>query len=240
MIEQLTLTLLILVSTVPIILLFSEKQTNMGKYAGLLTLYHLAYVALIFLPLAYSYLAIPGGSMNWTGKLLAILFSLVFYWMVRHHFNDHDFIVSPPLKGSIKKVTRVGLITIAVMCVLTVVFSKTKPLDIEKLSYQLTMPGLDEELWRGILLGLLLIILKDGKFKMGHPAVWVVTIIFALGHSLYFKDWELGFALDAFIITGALGFILGWMTIYSRSILLAIVFHNLINFSTNFIEMVIL
>ncbi|MCB0493817.1 MAG: hypothetical protein KDC93_15545 [Cyclobacteriaceae bacterium] len=30
------------------------------------------------------------------------------------------------------------------------------------------------------------------------------------------------------------------MTIYSRSILLAIVFHNLINFSTHFIEMVLL
>ena len=235
--EQLTLSLLILVSSIPIVLVFRENGANLKKYVGLLTLYHIMYVGILFLPIAFTNLSILDGTMNWTGKVLTIIFSLVFYFIVRNNYGDNDFIMSLPSKDSYKKVLIVGLTTIVVMCALTMLFSKGKPLNIEKLAYQLTMPGIDEELWRGILLGFIVIIVKKGKFKFGHPAIWITTIIFALSHSLYFQNWDLGFALDAFIITGVLGYTLGWMTIYSRSILAALIFHNLINFSTNIIEM---
>ena len=210
------------------------------KYMGLFTVYHLIYVVLIFLPITYAFLAIPGSTMNWAGKILTIIFSLAFYIVVRKYFKNHDYISSPPSKSSYKKILTIGLISLAVMCALTLVFSHSKPLDIEKLAYQLIMPGLDEELWRGLLLGLLLFSLKGDKFKFGQPAVWITTIIFALSHSLYFQNWEIGFALDAFIVTGALGYMLGWMIVYSGSILPALIFHNLINFTTNFIEMFVL
>ncbi|MEM1135747.1 MAG: CPBP family intramembrane glutamic endopeptidase [Bacteroidota bacterium] len=240
MTEQLVLAILVLISALPIILLFREKDTNLKKYIGLLTFYHITYVILLFLPIAYTYFSIPESTMNWVGKIMTIIFSLIFYFMIKNYLNNQDFISSPPSKGTYKKVLLIGLITIAIMCTLTILFSKSKPLNIENLTYQLIMPGLDEELWRGIILGFLVIVLRSGKFKFGHPAVWAATIIFALNHSLYFQNWELGFAFDAFIITGALGYILGWMIIYSRSILPALIFHNLINFSTNFIEMLVL
>ncbi len=240
MTEQLTLVALTFIGVLPIILFFREKKASPKRQIGLSTLYHIGYVVLVFLPLIYTSLSIPDSTMNWTGKLLAIAFSAIFYFKIRDDFDGRDFILTSPSKGSMRKVMIVGVITIIAMSSLTIFFSQSKELSIEKLAYQLTMPGLDEELWRGILLGLLIIVLKEGKFKFGHPAVWITTIIFALNHSLYFEDWQLRFALDAFIITGILGYILGWMIIYSRSILPALIFHNLINFSTNFVEMVVL
>lgn len=240
MAENLVSTLIGLIITFPIVLLYRGSNQNLLKIIGLVILYHLAYVSLVFLPIEYPSLSIQAGSMNWTGKILAFVFSVAFYFMVKSRISDHDYIFSMLSKAKLKKVTVVGVITLVVMCLLTILFSKAKPFNMEKLVYQFTIPGLDEELWRGILIGVLMILMKDGKFKFGHPAVWVATIIFALGHSLYFQDWELGFALDAFIITGALGFILGWMTLKTRSILPALVFHNLINFSSNILEMAIL
>lgn len=240
MAEQLVLAILILSCTLPFILPFREYNLNLNRYIGLLSLYHVIYVGLLFLPITFTFLSIFGTTMNWSGKLIAILFSLVFYFSIRKYFSKHDYVLSLPSKQSIKKVLIVGLVTLIVMCVLTLVFSKGKMLNAEKLSYQLTIPGIDEELWRGILIGLLVIMLKDVKFKFGHPVVWITAAIFAFGHSLHFQNWTLGFSLDAFIISGVLGYILGWMTIYSRSILPALIFHNLINFSTNLIEMVVL
>jgi membrane protease YdiL (CAAX protease family) len=238
--DQLILTLIILIGTLPIILIFKEIKVDIKKYIGLLSLYHITYVILIFLPITYAFLSISDSKMNWTGKFLAIIFSIAFYFITRKYFKKRDFVLSLPRKDSQKRIIIVGFITVFTMSLLTIAFSGHKDLNLDILFYQITMPGLDEELWRGILLGFLVIIIKDRKFKFGHPAVWVITLIFALGHSLYFQNGDFSFALDAFIITGILGYILGWMTYYSRSILPAIIFHNLINFSTNALEMLVL
>ena len=239
MIENLAATLIGMVIALPILFPYGKGNPNLLKTIGVVLLYHLVYVTLVFLPIQYPSLSIQDASMNWVGKLLAFIFSISFYIIIRNKIR-HDYIYAKPEETKLKKGIVVGVIAVAVMCLLTILFSQSKPMDIEKLVYQLTIPGLDEELWRGILIGLTLMVIKDGRFKVGHPAVWVTTIIFALGHSLYFQNWELGFALDAFIVTGALGYVLGWMTLRTRSILPALVFHNLINFSTNILEMAIL
>ncbi|QTD38068.1 CPBP family intramembrane metalloprotease [Polaribacter batillariae] len=237
MIEQITITVIILISSLLIMLPFKKRTNIFNKNSLLAGSYHLSYVILIFIPISFSFLSIPNTEMNWAGKILALLFSIVFYFLVKNYLKDNDFILSLPIKKSRRKVIIVGLVTVIFMAVLTMAFSRSKPLNTEILFYQMTMPGIDEELWRGILLGLLIPIIKNSKFKLGHPAIWATTLIFALGHSLFLQNWELQFAIDAFIITGILGYILGWMTYYSKSILPAIIFHNLINFSTNFIEM---
>lgn len=240
MIEQLIVTLLILLGVFLIVFIFTENRVKLTQNIGLASLYHIVYVALIFTPTAYDSFQIPSTQQNWTGKLLAFLFSMVFYFAICKHFDKHDCILSPTIKKSYKKIIVVGLITVTTMSALTIAFSKGKELNLEVLCYQITMPGLDEELWRGIFLGFLVTIIGSRRFKFGHPAVWATTLIFALGHSFFLQDWEFTFALDAFIITGILGYILGWMTYYSKSILPAIIFHNLINFSTNVLEMLVL
>lgn len=240
MAEQLVFALSIFLIILPIIFFFKEKDKNLSKYLVLISSYHILYVALLFLPISYPFLSLSESTLNWTGKFLTLIFSTIFYFTCRKHFTKFDYVLAMPSKGSLKKIILVGSITLITMCALTIFFSKGKSLDIERLGYQLTMPGLDEELWRGIIIGTLLMVLKEKYYKSGHPAIWITTIIFGLNHSLYFQNWELGFALDAFIVTGTLGYILGWMIYRSKSILPAIIFHNLINFSTNFLEMVVI
>ncbi len=235
MIETLASSSIALVIALALTIFFKGENDRFLKVIGLVTIYHLLYVTLLYLPIEVSSMYL--GTMNWSGKMIAFGFSILFYFLTKDSLEGNDYVSSIPEKDRLKKVVAVGLITVAVMCLLTFMFSSGKPMEIEKLMFQLTMPGLDEELWRGILLGLLILVTKEGKFKFGHPALWTTTIIFSLGHSLYFQNWELGFAVDAFIVTGVLGFILGWMTLTTRSILPAIIFHNLINFSTNILEM---
>ncbi|MEO0570065.1 MAG: CPBP family intramembrane glutamic endopeptidase [Bacteroidota bacterium] len=240
MTEQVILTLVVLIGALGIIFLFKGNKRNFIKNGLLTFLYHVFYVILLFLPIAYSFLSISDTLMNWTGKILTILFSIIFYIIARRHFEEHDYVFSIAAKRSYKKIAAVGLITASVMVGLTLVFSQSKELNLEILFYQITMPGLDEELWRGIVIGLLVPVVNKGKFRFGHPTIWATTLIFALGHSVFLQNWVFEFAFDAFVITGILGYILGWMTYASKSILPAIIFHNLINFSTNFIEMIIL
>ena len=106
--------------------------------------------------------------------------------------------------------------------------------------YQATMPGIDEEIWRAIVIGLCCVIIGHEKYKFGHPSVWLSTFLFAIGHSVSLSNWEFQFFADAFIVSGLLGYLLGWMTYTSRSLIPALILHNLINFSTNLIEMLIL
>lgn len=241
MLEQLVTTIIILVCSFPVAFAFRRKG-DVDFKKGILhsSLYHIFYVILIYLPITLSFLSIPGSSMNWSGKILGIIFSVAVFLKVKNNSIFLDYLTAFKMGKAWKRILIVGGITVAVMCLLTITFSGNKEPNIEKLIYQLIIPGLDEEIWRGLLFGFLVLILKDGKFKFGHPALWITTLIFALGHSLYFQNWQIGFAMDAFIITGVLGYILGWMTLFSKSILPALIFHNLINFSTNFIEMYLL
>ena len=216
------------------LLLFIRKEGS-NQPVFLILIYEIGYITLLFLPITYRTLAIPETSMNWSGKVLAILFSVTFYYFTRIKLGDKDYITNPvkfPLK-----VLMVGAVTLAIMCLLSFSFSNGKEVSLERLAYQLTMPGLDEELWRGILIGFIAVIVKKESFKFGHPGVWITTFAFAIGHSVFINEWSFSFAADAFIVSGVLGYIFGWMIVKSKSIVPAIILHNLINFSSNLIEM---
>lgn len=240
MANQLVPSLIALAIVSLLLFFFKRPDSQFLKALSIIATYHLLYAVTLLAPIEYS-LQFQNTSMNWTGKIGAMALSIAFYFFIKKRLVDCDFITRNTKKDALKKVILVGTITWLVMCFLTVAFSNgARPLNVEKLLYQLTMPGLDEELWRAILLGLMIPIVKDRKFKLGHPALWATTIIFSLIHSVYMSDGQLGFAPDAFIVTGLLGYILGWTTLKSRSLLPAIILHNLINFSTNFLEMYVL
>ncbi|WP_125047684.1 CPBP family intramembrane glutamic endopeptidase [Pontibacter arcticus] len=134
-----------------------------------------------------------------------------------------------------------ALVVIAIISGYTL---KQKELNFETLAFQLTMPGLDEEiLFRGVLLGLLLTILSDksaiGKFNFGNPSLLIISILFGLVHGLGFEhDQQIYFHFFNIFSTGLTGYGLGWIAINSRSILLPAVTHNLFNFLLNFISMI--
>ena len=104
--------------------------------------------------------------------------------------------------------------------------------NLETLAFQISLPGIDEEImFRGILLGLLATSLKDKISFLGNPSVLLTAILFGFMHALTLnKDYSINFEPIYFIQTGFAGYVWGWITIKSRSILLAIVSHNFSNF----------
>lgn len=107
--------------------------------------------------------------------------------------------------------------------------------NISQLKFQFTMPGIDEELaFRGIMLGILSNTLRSkihiGSINLGNPSLIITSILFGLGHSLKIDDiYNFHQNWFEFVNMFAIGLLLGWMTIKSGSIIMAILSHNLIN-----------
>ena len=111
--------------------------------------------------------------------------------------------------------------------------------NIETILFQLTLPGIDEEIaYRGIMLGLLVSVLKPFRETIFHPAILVTAILFGLGHGLFItKSFELSFDIFSFLSSCILGIIWGWLTIKSGSIFLSLTSHNLGNFPIKFFSL---
>lgn len=105
---------------------------------------------------------------------------------------------------------------------------------LETFCYEATLPGLSEEIvFRGILLGLL---------NKAFPATWTLlnasfgwglvltSVLFGLVHGLSFKEhWRPDFSSQRFLMTGGLGFVLGFIKEKAKSLAPAVLFHNLWN-----------
>ena len=116
-------------------------------------------------------------------------------------------------------------------------------IDRETLLYQLTMPGLDEEiLFRAVLLGLLLTCLKEnikiGQFNLGSPSVLIIGLLFGLLHGLTLtNEFSLKFNSSYFLSTFVFGYVWSWITLKSESILQPVISHNVSNFMMYLIRM---
>lgn len=231
-----------LATLIGLILIYIFKRANASIWmkSGQLLSYNLIYITILLLPLSYEIIAIPGTTMNWAGKLLAVTFSITVYFIFKKQWQLDSFINFSPDPSALKKVLMVGGVTLVAIGLLVFISSGGQAIDVENLAFQATMPGIDEELWRGILIALIFPLFKNSRFKMGHPAVWFTTMIFAVGHSLFLQDWSFSFQLPAFIVTGGMGYVLGWVILKSKSFFPALILHNLLNLTINVIPMFLL
>jgi len=119
------------------------------------------------------------------------------------------------------------------------IFGKSE-YNFETLAFQISIPGIDEEIFfRGLLLGLLSSALKDKISFLGNPSILLTAILFGFMHALKIdKNNSLSFESIYFFQTGIAGYVWGWVTIKSRSILLAILSHNLSNFFGTLLTMI--
>lgn len=213
------------------ILLAKEKKP--GNYLRILAVpfIYVVYQMLLVLPRFIPALDFIESDWNWEGKLLGILFGIVCYILCRKHFRENDFFTFRQYGPNIKKTVIVAAIVVVAMSVIYY-FMDSSAFDCETLAFQLTMPALDEEIiFRGILLGLLATALKDRVSVFGSPAVWFTAVLFGLMHALTLdKNYAPGFEPVYFIHTAVGGYVFGWLTVQSRSILLAVLCHGLTNF----------
>jgi membrane protease YdiL (CAAX protease family) len=191
---------------------------------------------LLYLPLEFKELTFINAEWNWTGKIFAISGSFIFLLLYKQFDLKDYFLTLNQNKGFIKKGALIVALILLVKSMISFYFGSTVKGNIETILFQLTMPGIDEEIaYRGIMLGLLVNVLKPFRETIFHPAILVTAILFGLGHGLFMtKSFELSFDIFSFLSSCILGIIWGWLTIKSGSIVLSLTSHNLGNLPINF------
>ncbi|MBQ5703967.1 MAG: hypothetical protein IIV49_02610, partial [Alistipes sp.] len=92
------------------------------------------------------------------------------YFIFRRQFADNNFFTLRQDKSGLKSALKV---VIAIMCVsLLGGIVNDKEFNLETLLFQLSMPGIDEEImYRGVLLGLMCSVLRTGGKAWSNPAI---------------------------------------------------------------------
>jgi membrane protease YdiL (CAAX protease family) len=185
-------------------------------------------------------LRIFAGNWNWTGKILAVLGSVIFLMIYRKFTLSDYYLTFHQNKGFFRKGFLIIVLILVVQSIFSLIINTSKNWNTETFFFQLTMPGIDEEIaFRGVMLGLLIKTLKPSSKTIFHPAILVTSILFGLVHGLFLNEsYELNFRSYPFFNTMILGIIWAWITMKSGSILLALVSHNLANVGIQLIRII--
>jgi membrane protease YdiL (CAAX protease family) len=217
---------------VPLAVLLVKKRTT-ENYLRILffALIYIVYQIVLILPKFMEQLKFIGGNWNWEGKLFGIIFGIICYFIFRKYFSENDFFTLRQDKENFKKALIVTIVSVLLVTLVASLTGGGEQFSSETLAFQLIMPGIDEEImFRGILLGLLATALRDKLKFLGNPSVLLTAILFGFLHALTLeKDYSINFEPIYFLHTGIGGYIFGWITIRSRSILLAILGHGFAN-----------
>lgn len=228
---------------IPFVLLFMDR--NVSAKLRLILLFAFFFIMMqFFLHLPYNIpeMDFVGRSWNWSGKIYATIASLIFYYATKHNFKNHQYLKIEQSKRSQKSV-KIVFVFILLYAIVEGLLFYSKSWDSERLLFQASLPGIEEEIaYRAIMLGLLSTLLVE-KYKvfnlyLHYPAIWIIGILFGLIHALKLTtEWTLTFNAIYFIKTFILGTVWSWMTLKAKSILLPMISHNLSNFIPNLIGM---
>lgn len=180
---------------------------------------------------------LPDVQYNWDGKILAIAVTLIIMAIVVR-FSDLDWrdlgVTLRQNAGSVVPAVIATGIMIGLMVILQLLAADGRQMDAETLIYQALIPGLDEELfYRGLLLGLMVAAIRHRRWQwLGAEVGWAaifVTLLFALGHSVFLGQEGLQFDPVILVYTLILGGLLMWIRLRTGSVLIPIIAHNLTN-----------
>lgn len=217
---------------IPFTILFSKKKTKSNFLRILIfTFCYVGYQVFLVLPQVNSTLDFIKSDWNWDGKIYGIVFGITSYFAFRKYFCENDFFTFKQNKKGYRNAKMAAITVVLLSTIIWFMLGKSR-FDWETLAFQISLPGIDEEImFRGILLGLLATALKDSISFLGNPSVLLTAILFGFMHALTLdKNFSIRFEAIYFLQTGFAGYIWGWITIKSRSILLAILSHNFSNF----------
>jgi membrane protease YdiL (CAAX protease family) len=240
----------LLVYVLPFIFLFFERN-RLNYYRIFIFLFYYI-IALLFLNRnIFPPFDIGKWYYNWNDKWIrkgaSIIFSIICYFIFKKYFKKYNYIKIKQEWKNIKIILLVSFITIISNTTYSYYFSPKDTFNFEMLIFYLTIPGIDEEImYRGILLGLLLSCLKKKVYFVENIGIIIIAILFGLIHALkineisisYISKISINFNIINFIRTVIIGYILGWITIKSKSILIPILVHNFINFFATLLQMI--
>lgn len=227
-----------LVVIVPLLLIFMNERTK-ENYLRVLSIVGCYFIYYFALTLQYHFdcFNIIDGSWNWDGKIYGIVCGIAIYFIFRRQLSNNNFFTLKQDKAGLKSALKVAIAILAIAILGGVV--NDREFNIETLLFQISMPGIDEEImYRGVLLGLMCSALRAGGAAWRNPAIMINAVLFGLVHSLSLGDGALQFNSVNFMWTGLLGYGFGYITIKTRSILIPMLTHNLYNFTLNLLAMI--
>lgn len=220
------------------ILLLQEKSAvNFRRLFSFCACY-LLYQAALILPRIHPALDFIKSRWNWDGKIYAILWAVMAYFLFRRLFPENNFFTFRQKKEGFKSAS-LGAVSIVLLSAFVWFLLGNAKLNYETLAFQLTLPGIDEEMiFRGILFGLLLSALRQNIPFLGNPALLITSALFGFIHALTLSEnYSIRFNTLYFIQTAFAGWVWGWVTLRSRSILISVLSHNLSNFFGTLVTM---
>ena len=227
-----------LVVILPLLLIFMKERTK-ENYLRVLSIVGCYFIYYFALTLQYHFdcFNIIDGSWNWDGKIYGIVCGIAIYFIFRRQLSNNNFFTLKQDKVGLKSALKVAIAILSIAILGGVV--NDREFNIETLLFQISMPGIDEEImYRGVLLGLMCSALRAGGAAWRNPAIIINAVLFGLVHSLSLGDGALQFNSVNFMWTGLLGYGFGYITIKTRSILSPMVTHNLYNFTLNLLAMI--
>lgn len=162
---------------------------------------------------------------NWLGKAFCVLAALVFACLGPLRREEIGLCAPTRWRGSFLWVL-LGLVCVGVM------FIPDMQVGRESFLYELTMPGMAEELtYRGILLAFVLRAYGDDA-KGRWLAAIVTSVAFACIHDIDFQSMHLVCPLGPFAFHFAAGMFLAWVRLATGSLLMPVLAHNIYDTST--------
>jgi len=203
-------------------------KVEWGWFAAALLLM-VAYDALLTRGYGHIPLHVWPSDWNWAGKAMALALSLAVVLALGPRR------VGLTLKQDPKGLPGALALSAALVAVFLglALFFPGQGTDPDTLAFQLTMPGLDEELfYRGVLLLMLNEAFRGPLNILGAPMGWgalISSVAFGLAHALGYSEG--GFTFDAMtlLLTGGPALLLVWLREKTGSLLLPVVLHNFAN-----------
>ena len=219
-----------------ILAVFKSEKVNL-KYLGLFILYFLTDSYIQHLSKLYFDLDFLGLKFAWIGKILSLCFALIVIFSVSKKDREEiGFTTKSNSKSQVKSGILIFLGFLAFDFVFKLIlFPKGGDFDLETFAFQMTMPGLTEELvFRGILFWLL-----DKAFapkwnfkgvKFGWGFV-IITILFAEAHGVMLtENYEFKFDIITILYLAIISSLsLGILRKLSGNLIFPILGHNIIN-----------
>lgn len=169
-----------------------------------------------------------GGEWNWEGKLLALIATLAIVASPAFDRRRAGFTFKQQ-RGSLRAALPVAAIYCVFFVTIAIVFPGS-PASGEDVAFQLTMPGLEEELfYRGILLFALDRAFTGRKRFLGVDWGWGAVLscfLFGMAHAFGFSEGSFTFDFVTMALTAMPAFIGVWLRLRTGSLLLPVLLHN--------------
>jgi membrane protease YdiL (CAAX protease family) len=171
---------------------------------------------------------LPGAEFNWQGKLLALAGTLAVASLPAFGWRESGLTLRQA-PGSLKSASAVSLAYAAVFLGLAFAFPNDGA-TAERIGFQLTLPGFEEEpFYRGVLLLALYRAFTGRKRFLGVDWSWGAAVscgLFGLAHAFGFSEGGFSFDPLTMLLTAGPSFLAVWLALRTRSVLLPVLLHN--------------